>query len=77
MLAQAATWTCSSTLSQEVLKILEQADVIKKGGSWLKVDEQVQVAAWASMSPCDGAEHRDPMSPAVSRDAEDLRAVTA
>jgi len=27
--------------AQEFLKILEQADVIKKGGAWLKVHEQV------------------------------------
>jgi hypothetical protein len=27
--------------AQEFLKILNQADVIKKGGTWLKVHEQV------------------------------------
>jgi len=27
--------------AQEFFKILEQADVIKKGGAWLKINEQV------------------------------------
>jgi hypothetical protein len=30
-----------SDAAQEYLKILNQADVIKKGGTWLKVHEQV------------------------------------
>jgi hypothetical protein len=32
--------------AQEFLKVLEQADVIKKGGAWLKVHEQVKIAVW-------------------------------
>jgi hypothetical protein len=63
--------------TQEFLKILAQADVIKKGGAWLKVHEQIQIAVWASLSSGDGAEHRDPASPAIPRDAEDLRAAAA
>jgi hypothetical protein len=63
--------------TQEFLKILEQADVIKKGGAWLKIHEQVKIAVWASLSPGDRAEHGDPMSPALPRDAEDLCAAAA
>ena len=36
--------------AQEFLKILEQADVIKKGGTWLKVDQQVKIAVRARVS---------------------------
>ena len=39
--------------AQELLKILEQADVIKQGGARLKVDQQVKIAVWASLSPSD------------------------
>ncbi len=39
--------------AQEFLKILEQADVIKKGGTWLKVHQQVKIAVWASLSSSD------------------------
>ena len=60
--------------TQQVFQILEQAHMIKKGGAWLEIDKQVEVAVWASLSPSDGAEHRDPASPALPRDAEDLRA---
>jgi hypothetical protein len=63
--------------AQEFLKVLEQADVIKKGGTRLKVNEQVEIAVWTSLSPSDRAEHRDPMSPAPARDAENLSAATA
>jgi hypothetical protein len=63
--------------AQEFLEILEQADVIKKRGAWLKVHQQVKVATRASLSPGDGAEYRDPMSPALPRDGEDLRTATA
>ena len=51
--------------------------MIKKGGAWLKIHEQVKIAVWASLSPSDRAEHGDPMSPALPRDAEDLRAAAA
>ena len=50
--------------------------MIKKGGAWLKIHEQVKIAVWASLSSSDRAEHGDPMSPALPRDAEDLRAAT-
>ena len=60
--------------AQEFLKVLGEADVIEKGGAWLEFDEQVQVAAGASLSPGDGAEHRDPMSLTIPRDREDLGA---
>jgi hypothetical protein len=63
--------------AQEFLKILEQADVIKKGSAWFKINKQVKIAVWAGLSPSDRAKHRDPMSPALSRDAEDLRAAAA
>ena len=39
--------------SEEFLKILKQADVIKKRGSWLEVHQQIQVAVRASLSPGD------------------------
>ena len=63
--------------TEEILKILEQADVIKKRGTRLEVHQQIQVAVRASLSPGDGAEHGDPMSPALLRDAEDLWAAAA
>jgi hypothetical protein len=63
--------------TQEFLKVLKQADVIKKRRTWLEVHEQIQVTVRASLSPGDGAEHGDPMSPALPRDAEDLRAAAA
>ncbi len=67
----------ADSYAQEFLKIPKQADVIKKGGAWLKVHKQVQIAVWASLSPGDRAEHRDPMSPALPRHTEDLRAAAA
>jgi hypothetical protein len=63
--------------AQEFLKILEQADVINKGGAWPKVHEQVKIVVWASISPADRAEYGDPMSPALLRDAEDLGSTAA
>jgi len=63
--------------AEEFLKVLEQADVIKKRRTWLEVHEQIQVAVRASLSPGDGAEHRDPMRPTLPRDAQDLRATAA
>jgi hypothetical protein len=63
--------------AQKLLKILEQADVIKKGSAWLKIHEQVKIAVWASLSPSDRAEHCDPMSPAPARDTEDLGSAAA
>jgi hypothetical protein len=63
--------------AQKFLKILEQPDMIKKGGAWLKVHKQVKAVVWASLSPADRAEHGDPMSSALPRDAEDLCATAA
>lgn len=63
--------------TQEFLKILEQADLIKKRGTRLEIHEQVQIALWASLSPGNGTEHGDPMSPARARDAQDLRTTAA
>jgi len=63
--------------AQEFLKVLKQADVIKKRRTWLEVHEQLQIAVRASLSPGDGAEHGDPMSPALPGDAEDLRTAAA
>ncbi len=62
------------THAQEFLKILEQADVIKEGCTWLEVHEQIQVAVRTGLPPSDRAEHSDPMSPALPRNAKDLRA---
>jgi hypothetical protein len=39
--------------AQEFLKILEQANVIKKRGARLKVNQQVKIAVRASISPSD------------------------
>jgi hypothetical protein len=63
--------------AQQFSQILEQADMINKGGTRLEIYEQVQIAVWASLSPGDGAEYRDPVRPALPRDAEDLRAAAA
>jgi hypothetical protein len=63
--------------SEQFLKILKQADVIKKRRAWLEIDQQIQVAVWTSLSPGDGAEHGDPTSTPLSRDAEDLGPPTA
>jgi hypothetical protein len=63
--------------AQEFLQVLNQADVIKEGCAWLEIHEQVQIAMWAGLSPSDRAEHRNPMSPVLPRDAEDLRAAAA
>jgi len=65
------------TDAKEILQILEQADMIKKGSTLLKVHEQVYIAAWASLAPRDRAEHCDPMSLTLPRDAEDLLAAAA
>lgn len=63
--------------AQEFLKILEQADLIKKRGTRLEIHEQIQIAIWASLSPSNGTEHCEPMSPARARDAQYLRAAAA
>ena len=51
--------------------------MIKEGGTWLKVHEQVKIVVWAILSPGDRAEHGDPMSPALPRHGEDLGSATA
>ena len=51
--------------------------MIKKGGAWLKIHEQVYIAARASLAPSGRAEHRDTMSLAPPRVAEDLLAAAA
>jgi hypothetical protein len=58
--------------SEEFFKVLEQADVIKKRCAWLEVHEQIQIAVRASLSPGNGAEHRDPARPPLLRNAQDL-----
>lgn len=63
--------------TKHVLKILEQADVIKKGGTLLKIYEQIEITPRTSLSPSDRTEHRDPMSPTPSCDTEDLCAASA
>ena len=39
--------------AQKFLKILEQADVVKKGRTRLKIDEQVKITARLRLSPGD------------------------
>ena len=56
---------------------MEQADVIKKGDTRLKIHQQVKITARASLSPDDRPEHGDPLSPALARDVENLHAATA
>jgi hypothetical protein len=63
--------------AQKLLKILEQADVIKKRSAWLEIHQQVEIAIWASLSPSDRAEHCNPMSPALPRDAKNLCSAAA
>ena len=63
--------------AQEFLKVLKQADLMKKRCTWIEVHQHIQVAVRASLSPGDGAEHGDPMSPPLPGDTEDLRAAAA
>ena len=35
--------------AQEFLKIVAQADVIKNGGAWLEIHQQIQIALWSSL----------------------------
>jgi hypothetical protein len=65
------------TDAEEFLKILKQADMVQKGGTRFEIDKQIHIAARVSLSPSDRAEHRDSISPALERDAEDLGAATA
>jgi hypothetical protein len=65
------------TDAEEFLKILKQADMVQKGGTRFEIDKQIHIAARVSLSPSDRAEHRDSMSPALERDAEDLGAAAA
>jgi hypothetical protein len=37
--------------AQKFFKILEEADVIKKGGTWLKIHQQVEITVWVSPLP--------------------------
>jgi hypothetical protein len=69
--------TTSTPTPKEFLKILEQANVIEKGGARLEVHQQVKITARMGPSPGDRAEHGNPMSPALPGDAEDLRAASA
>lgn len=59
--------------AQEFLKVQEQADVIQKRRAWLEVHQQIEITAGTSLSPGNRAEYGDSASPALSRDAEDLR----
>jgi hypothetical protein len=51
--------------------------VIEKRRTRFEIHQQIQVAVRASLSPGDRAEYGDPMSFALPRDAEDLRAAAA
>jgi hypothetical protein len=63
--------------AEELLKVLEQADVIKKRCTRLEVHEQIQVAVRTSFAPGDGTEDGDPVRATLARDAKDLRAASA
>ena len=65
------------TDTEEFLKILKQANMVEKGGARFEIHEQIHIAARVSVSPSDRAEHRDSMSPAPERDAENLGAAAA
>ena len=39
--------------AQEVLQVLEQADVIKEGCAWLEIYEQVYITLWVSLASGD------------------------
>jgi hypothetical protein len=39
--------------AQEVLQILEQANVIKEGRAWLEIHEQIYITLWASLASGD------------------------
>src|SRR5260370_869797 len=58
--------------AQEFLEVLEQADVIKKRSTRLKVHEQIEVAVRTSLAPTDGAEHGHPLPPPFLPDAPPL-----
>ena len=38
---------------QKFLKVLDQSDVIKERSTRFKVDQQVKIAVWTSLSPGD------------------------
>ena len=69
--------TTSTPYTEEVLEILEQANMIKKRGTRLEVHQQIQVAVRASLSPGNGAKDGDPVNPAFLCYAENLRAAAA
>jgi hypothetical protein len=60
--------------AQQILKILEQADMIEKRSAWLKVHQEIQVTIRASLAPGHRAEYGDPLSSAIARHPEYLRA---
>ncbi len=39
--------------TQKVLQILEQADVIKEGRTWLEIHEQIYITVWLSLASSD------------------------
>jgi hypothetical protein len=51
--------------------------MIKKGGAGFEVHKQIDIAAWTGVAPSDRAKHRDSMSPALPRNAEDLGTAAA
>jgi hypothetical protein len=63
--------------AQELLEILEQADVIKERRTGLEIHEQVEITVWASLAPSDRTEHRDPMCPMLPRNVENLGSTAA
>lgn len=51
--------------------------MIKKGGAGFEVHKQIYIAARTGVAPSDRAKHRDSMSPALPRNAEDLGTAAA
>jgi hypothetical protein len=66
-----------NTNAEKILKILEQPDMIKKGGAGFEVHKQIDIAAWTGVAPSDRAKHGDSMSPSLPRNAEDLGTAAA
>jgi hypothetical protein len=63
--------------SQQFLKVLEQADVIKKRGTGLEIHQQVKIAARVRLPASNRPENSNPMGFAFTRHAQDLRAASA
>ena len=63
--------------SQEVLKVLEQANLVQKRCAWIEIDKQVDIAVDPRFSSGNRAEDRDTVRSALARDPQYLGATTA